>query len=187
VKLSKQKQKQFILTLAITVGAAVATWYFLIKYLTQKRDAGEKELKTMTEKVKTLSDTITQEIENRSVAKDYQKFIGDAEDLMPKGSTETWLLKEINKLAAQHKINISNSALQEVKELSDFKFAGQPYKLAGLRFEFKADLNQIGKFIADIENNRQLMEVDDLSITSGSELGPDFHTVSMRISMVTKL
>lgn len=186
MKLSPEKQKSWILTIVVMTLLIVVTWYFAVQGLQKKQTRDTKESIRLEGEAKNRQIQILTETNNREQAKSFQNYIMLQEEQMPKANPDTWLVRELSELAGKHKFQINNTTLQEIKELSDFKFKDQPYKLVGLRFDFKGDYNQIGSFLQDLENNLPLMEVDDLSITSGSEAGPHIHTVTMRVSMVIK-
>lgn len=186
MKLSPEKQKKLILTLVGVVALISFFWYFGVHGLHKKQIRDSENLNQLKKEILEQHRAILLERNNHEDAKAHLTFIDTLEKQMPLGNTETWLVKELSGLAAQHKLQIANTIIQPVNELSEFKFKGQPYKLEALRFEFKGELNQIGKFLETVENDESLMEVDELSITAGSDLAPHIHNVSIRISMVTK-
>jgi Tfp pilus assembly protein PilO len=187
MKLSPEKQKAFALTLLIVVACVGATWYFLIQGLQKNNRVNDATLKRLNGEIDKLKKEISTEESNRAQAKSFQTFINHYEEQMPKGNAETWLVKKLTDMALKHKLSISNTTVQPLKDLSESKFAGKNYELIGFRFEFEAEFNHIGEFIEDLENSMPLLEVDDLTITTGSNKAPHIHTVSMRISMVTKI
>ena len=187
MKLSPEKQRKFLIALVSVVGLSFSLYYFgIYLFLAQKQVRDKKALSKLVEDVKQKQTAILTEKNNRTNAKIYQAYIADAEEQMPKGNTETWLVKVLSDYAQKHKISLTNTTLTPMNEFSDFRFKDQPYKLVGFQFSFKAEFNDIGKFIEDLENSMPLLEVDDLTIIAGSEIAPHVHTVSMRISMVTK-
>lgn len=186
MKLSPEKQKNLILAILVVVGTAFGLWYFLVNGLTEKEKKDTKENIKLEADIKKTEETIAKEKSDREEAKVYQAYIEASEKQMPKGNPETWLVTILSEFAAQQKLQLAGTTIQPVTEISDFKFKEQPYKLVGFRFEFKGDLNQIGRFLQEIENKLPLMEVDDFSINAGSDVAPYVHTVSMRISMVTR-
>ncbi len=187
MKLSPEKQKKFLIALVCVIGVSFSLYYFgIYMFLAQKQIRDRNALKKLSEEVKQKKEAILTEKNNRENAKTYLAYIATAEEQMPKGNTETWLVKALSDFAQKHKIGLTNTTLMPMTEWSDFRFKDQPYKLVGFQFSFKAEFNQIGKFIEDLENSMPMLEVDDLTIMAGSEIAPDVHTVSMRISMVTK-
>ncbi len=181
-----EKQKKLALTLFGTMLTVIFLWYFGVHGLHEKQTRDSKKLDQLKREIVEQHCAILTEKNNREDAKAYVIFIDALEKEMPHGNSETWLVQELSGLAAQNKLLIANTIVQPINELSEFKFKDQPYKLEGLHLEFKGELNQIGRFLENLENSMPLMEVDDLSITAGSDLAPHIHNVSMRISMVTK-
>ncbi|MDD2706873.1 MAG: hypothetical protein PHV34_02600 [Verrucomicrobiae bacterium] len=186
MKLSPEKQKKWMLT-ALVMGVAIAVvWYLGNQFVVVSKEKNTKELEKTRADVQKRTSDILKEKDAREQAKVYQQYTADWEEKMPKGNPETWMLREISDLATIEKINLANTAMQPLNELSDFKFKDQPYQLIGFRFDFLAELNQIGKFISTLENNQQLMEVDEISISAGSTKEKHVHTVNVRISEVAK-
>lgn len=186
MKLAPEKQKNLILTVMLTVIVIVGSYYFGPRQLYSNKIRDSKMLKDLIDKVKTQEQVIAKEKRDSETAKAYQAYIIDCEEKMPKGNTETWLLTELNGLAERHHLKLANTVIRNVSDLSDFKFKDLFHKLVGYHFEFKGEFNQIGKFLRDLENQKLLMEIDEISITSGSDVAPHVHTVAMRVLMVTK-
>ncbi len=186
MKLTPEKQKNLILTILVVVIVVFGLWYFMINTQRQNEKTGREDLLKLEESVKKQSSAILKEKSDKSQATAYQAYISAYEEQMPKGNPETWLVKTLSDLATQQKVQLSSTVIESLAELSYFKFKDQPYKLVGFRFELKGEFNQLGKFIEEIENKMPLMEVDSLSVIAGSEVAPYVHTISMRISMVTK-
>jgi Tfp pilus assembly protein PilO len=187
MKLSPEKQKKFALTLLVTLGVICGTWFFLIQGLQNKKVSNTKALEENRTKIDALKAEIEKEKKDKAQEVIYDKYIKDLEEKMPpKGNPETWLIQKITDTASKQKLQISNTTVEPIAELSEYRFKDQPYKLVGFRFSFKGEYNQIGKFFEDLENSNPLMEVDDLMIEAGSEIAPHVHSVKMRLSMVTK-
>jgi len=187
MKLSPEKQKNLILTAVVTATVIGGLWFLGIQGLKKKQVNDNKKLAKLQVDVKARSDAIQKEIDSRAQASAYQAFLVSFEEKMPRGNPpDTWLVKELGALAKRHHLELLNTALQPIKELSDFKFKDQPYQLVGFHFEFKGELSQIGKFLETIENSMPMVEVDEIHIISGSEVAPHIHTVDMRIAIITK-
>jgi hypothetical protein len=186
MKLTPEKQKHLVLAVIIVVLTAAGIYYLGPRELQAKKKRDSLALKKLQQSVKDQESAITKEKKDSETAKAYQAYITKCEEQMPKGSTETWLLKELTTMADRYKIKIGTTVQQPV-ELSDFRFKDLPYKLVGYRLECKGEFAQIGNLLKDLENNRQLMEVDDIKIEASSDIAPHIHTISMRISMVDEI
>ncbi len=185
MKLSPEKQKQLALTLLVVVGVNVCAWWFGVQGLTGKKASDTKKLEKIKSEVGKCKDKIKKETEDRASAQVYKEYIVATEEKIPKTNVETWFLNELTQMATRQKLSLSSSPIQDLDEqLIKFKFKDMPYKLVGLRFELIGELHDIGKFIEDIENNRPLMEVHEITITTGSPKGVYSHTVVMLVSMV---
>jgi Tfp pilus assembly protein PilO len=181
MKLTKEKKQNLLLTILVITGLIYGVWYFLIdrqgRYA--ERDTNEKD--RLEKEIKDTEIAIKRETNNREQAKVFQVYIQTAESQMPKGTVDAWLLKELSDIAAKNHLTLDNTLLQPLKALSDFKMKGQPYELAGFHMDIKGEFNQIGSFIQEMENKMPMVEINDISITSGSEAAPYIHTVSMTV------
>jgi hypothetical protein len=188
MKLTSEKKQKFLLTLIVVIGVVYGVYYLLISMGFQKQKVeNQKTLTTTKDAVSKFKKQIDTEKSNRVKAKSYQAYIPACEAGMPKGSSEeTWLLKTLSELAHEFKIKIMDTKVEPMDELSAIKFPSQPYELIGFRFKFTGEYDQIGEFIEYLENNMPLLEVDSISIDSGSEAAVFIHSVSLRISMVIK-
>ncbi len=186
MSLSPQKQKAFALTLLLVVAGLFAFGYLVVKGMADKRDRDTAEVEQLQGKVAEKVKAIETEKQNRERAKTYQSFIANYEEQMPKGNVETWLVKQISELAIVHRVQIANTALQNIPEISDFRFHNQPYHMQGFQFDFHGEFLQIGQFLNDLENKMPLVEVENLTITAGAGGEKYLHGVQVTISMVVK-
>lgn len=186
MKLSPEKQKQLAITVLATVIAVVGTWYAGTQFVTSAKTSGDRSNKGLAAELVKRQKEIDQEKENREKAKTYQSLIVTMDAKMPKGNPETWLVRELSDIANRHKLQLSSTSVQPLKDFSDFRFK-DPYQLLGFHLEFLGEFNQIGEFAQDIENSSPLMEIHDITITAGSEKATHVHKVSLTISEVTKL
>jgi Tfp pilus assembly protein PilO len=187
MKLSPEKQKQLGMAILAVAMVLVGTWYSGTQFVTNSKVRNDREARRLADEITKRRGEILKEKSNRENAKIYQDSIKTWEARMPTGNPETWLERELNTMANRQKLSLSSTALQQVKEFSDFRFKDQPYHLLGVHIEFFGEFNQIGKFIQDVENNSPLMEVHEVSISSGSEKAKYIHKVKIIISEVAKL
>ncbi len=186
MKLIPEKQKHFAMTLLLVLAALIAVWYFLVQGLSVKQHHDTEEVSRLRDKIASQEKAIQTEKVNREQARAYQAFIAEREEQMPRKNenVETWFVKVISDLAGRQKLQITNTTLQSVKDLSDFKFRNQPYRLEGFQFQFRGEFSQIGRFLQELENTMPLAEVDDLTVTAGGGGEKYIHAVTLRITMV---
>ncbi len=186
MKLTPEKQKKLAISVVSMIVAAGCLYYFLVMGLQGNQTTGEAEREGLLEKIKKSETAYQVEKNHRTESIVYQNFLKSYGDKMPgKGvNPDTWLLQHFTEMAARYDLKISNTESKPLPDLAAFKFKGVPYTILGYHLEFKGEFNQIGRFIEAIENSNPLMEVDELSITTGSGGGEHIHTVTMRVSMV---
>jgi Tfp pilus assembly protein PilO len=190
MKLTKEKKQNLMLTIILTIGMIYGAWYLGVETqgTKEKRDTNERD--RLADEIKKTENANLREKNNREQAKVFQNYIHVAEEKMPKGTVDAWLLKELSDIAARHNVTLGNSILQPVRELGDFKMKGQPYVLEGFHIDFKGEFNQIGSFIQEMENSMPMVEIHDISITSGSVVSGSevayIHSASMTICVVVR-
>lgn len=189
MKLPPEKQKKLAIVVAAFALASGLLYFFLIRGLQAVKEGKEKEVSTLEEKIKKQEAELLREKNNKAAAADHQVAIkGYVEKMPPRGSNvETWLNNYFTTMADHQtpKITISTTPIEQLRDATSFRFSGLPYSIVSFRFTFRAEFEQIGRFLEEIENGNPLMEVDDVTITSGSDV-PHIHTVAVKVSMVTQ-
>jgi Tfp pilus assembly protein PilO len=186
MNLTPEKRNQLVLTALLCAGAVYATFEFGIKGLQKKHQKEAMKRDELAQTIRKTQSAIRVELQNREEAKAYNAFIESAENQMPKGNPETWLVQELTGIASTHQLQIQNTTLQSLSEINEIKFRDQPYRIQGFRFELKGELDQIGLFLQEMEQKHGLIEVDEITITAGSDIAPHVHSVAVRIGIVTK-
>ena len=162
-RLSKEKKQQLIITIAITV-VCLAGWGFgLIRYqynslknLSDAKIAAAKKLEQMSKTVKQA---------NR-IAVDYaeaQKTLAENESDIASGDLYSWMISTIRRFRAPYKVEIPsispNSAVADVSLLANF-----PYKQTSINISGTAHYHDLGRFVADFENQFPHIRLTNLSV-----------------------
>jgi Tfp pilus assembly protein PilO len=162
-RLSKEKKQQLIVTIVITV-VCLAGWGFgLIRYqysslseLSAAKVSAEKKLEQMSKTVKQA---------NR-IAVDYaeaQKTLAEMESDIASGDLYSWMISTIRRFRAPYKVEIPSlsptSAVVDVNLLPNF-----PYKQTSINLNGTAHYHDLGRFIADFENQFPHIRLTNLSV-----------------------
>jgi hypothetical protein len=162
-KLSKEKRDQFILVLLLIAGGAAGLWFGLINF--QKGHLRQLEADKQT--AQNTLDSWDRLIKNADhIEADLavaSKKLADQEEDMASGDLYLWLVKNIRTFKVPYKsLDIPQLGQPEVKETSLLpKF---PYKQVTLTIGGTSYFHDLGKFIADFENQFPLFRVVNLEM-----------------------
>lgn len=162
-KLSKEKKQHLILVAVGTVAVLAALGYFLIKGSYDKIGALRQKTKTTEEKLDQMQKTV-QRAKEIEVA--YQKALDELTEReagMATGDLYSWMQGSLRRFQRGYKVEIPQispvSTPENVNCLPKF-----PYKQATLSVNGTAYYHDLGRFIADFENEYPLMRVVNLSL-----------------------
>src|SRR6185436_3681094 len=186
-KLSKEKRNQLILVVMLTTMGVAGLWFGLINTLQQKIHQLEESKAVVAGKLTEIeqkgksADRIEAELEQST------KELTRVEDEMASGDLLAWMLKTVGLLKLQHKVELPSLSPPEVKDVNLLpKF---PYKQAGYTIGGTAYFHDLGKFVADVENQYPYFRLANLDISpeatvvSGDKEIRD--RLTFRIDMIT--
>lgn len=179
----KEKRNQLILVgliFAIVAGA----WYMVV-YKSQtesldtsrsKRDAAKKKLQEAKLAIKTADQVEAQLC-------DVKKRLEQVEDGMASGDLYSWAINTIRQFKLGYQVDIPQfSQIDGPRDTT--MLANFPYKQATLTIGGSSHFHDIGKFIADFENQFPYMRVMNLTLEPGSGLGAaDKERLSFRMEI----
>ena len=183
-KLSKEKRDQLILVILLIIGVGAGLWFGLINFqkahlqrLAIRRDAADKELTKVKQMIKN-ADQIESALGVMS------KRLADSEEDMASGDLYLWLVKNIRTFKSPYKsLDIPQLGQPEVKDMSLLpKF---PYKQVSLTIGGTSYYHDLGKFIADFENQFPLFRVLNLEMEPApSVAGAEKEKLSFKMDVV---
>ena len=168
-KLSTEKRNQLILVVMLTIMGVAGLWFGLIN--TQQKIIHESEDRkalvagqlTQIEQAGKNADRIEAELEQAT------KELTRVEDEMVSGDPYAWMLRTVGLLKLQHKIEIPSVGAPDVKDVNLLsKF---PYKQASYGIGGTAYFHDLGKFVADVENQYPYFRLVNLDISPEAALG----------------
>jgi hypothetical protein len=114
-----------------------------------------------------------------------QKALAEAEADIASGDLYSWVINTLRPFKAAYKVNIPQvnplGAVTEVNLLSGF-----PYKQASLSLVGTAHFHDLGRFLADLENQFPHFRVVNLSLDLNPSPAPeDQETLSFRLDLIT--
>ena len=162
-KLSRQKINQLI---QVGVGIAVAMaalWWTLIRYQLHTLD----DLKARKEKAETdgkrVSDTVNQSKQLEAELAVVSKKLEEEEQDMATGDINSWMYSFIRKFKNSYRVDVpqlGSGEIGAVKVLPDF-----PYTQVSVGIGGTAYYHDLGRFIADFENQFPYARMSNLELT----------------------
>ncbi len=183
-KLSKEKRKQLILVVLITLAVLSGLWFGLInlqqnylRVLAVKKDAARATLDKEELRIKN-ADRFEAEVSQAS------KKLAELEEDMAPGDPLSWLVGKIQVFKLPYKgVEIPQiSAPGETKE-----FLGKfPYKQAAFSVGGTAYFCDLGRFISDFENHFPYFRIVNLDLTPAAGAGEEKLNFNFQIVTLVK-
>jgi hypothetical protein len=185
-RLTKEKKQQLILTTVITL-VCLAGWGFgLIRYqygslkeLAAGKISAERKLEQMRKTVQQAD----------RIAMDYadsKKTLAEMESDIASGDLYSWMISTIRRFRAPYKVEIPAmspmSAVVDVNLLPNF-----PYKQTSININGTAHFHDLGRFLADFENQFPHIRLTNLSLDLDSGAGePEMLAFKMEVVALVK-
>jgi hypothetical protein len=183
-KLPKEKRDQLILVLLLIAGGAAGLWFGVINFQNRhlrrlhiEKQNAELKLADWDKLIKN-ADRIETELSGAA------KKLADLEEDMASGDLYLWLVKNIRTFKSPYKsLDIPQLGQPEVKETTLLpKF---PYKQVTLTIGGTSYFHDLGKFIADFENQFPLFRVVNLEMEPApSVAGADREKLSFKMDVI---
>src|SRR4051794_8839037 len=171
-KLSKEKRTTLILVVIVTLAVLNGLGFGLIRYqfgklseLHEKKAAAERKLQQMRETVKNAERIETELGEAK-------KALEGLEEDMASGDLNAWAINALRTFKAGYKVDMPQfSPLGPVSDMP--LIPGFPYKQATVTVAGTAHFHDLGKFIADFENQHPHMRILNLTLDGSQNAASD--------------
>jgi Tfp pilus assembly protein PilO len=186
-KLSAEKRNQLILVIMATAIAMIALWFGVINFQHDYMANIAGRTKTTRKKLEDVEKAVKNSDQLEAELSAANKKLADLEDDMASGDVYAWMVSSIRQFKLGYKVEIpqfSQSADQgEMNMLPKF-----PYKQATLTIGGTAYYYDLGKFIADLENQFPYFRVLNLSMEPApAALASEKEKLSFRMDIVALL
>lgn len=181
-KLSAQKRKELIVVILMTVAVLAGLGFGLIKYqfailerLQNKQSEVNSRLEQMQNMVRRASLTESELAAN-------SEKLAALEEGMASRDVYSWMVDTLRNFKQLYKVDVpsvSQPVVSDVNLLAKF-----PYKQATLKVSGTARYHELGRFLADFENQFPYMRVLNLEMTPISGAGEN-GTLSFNVDIVT--
>jgi Tfp pilus assembly protein PilO len=171
-RLSKDKRNQVILVALMTLLVVVGLWYSLIRYQQENLKKIDDQRNVALTKLSQIQDTIKHSKELEEDLLSVSKTLATEEEDMVSGDLYSAMVNSIRKFKLRHKIEIpqfdSAGTAVDVNLLPKF-----PYKQVTMTISGTAHYHDLGKFIADFENQFPSSRILNLELVPASASGPE--------------
>jgi hypothetical protein len=171
MKLTKEKRDQLILVVLIGLIGIAGLWFGLISFqrqhlitLAKRKDDAQVKLAQMQKAIKNV-DEVQYELQEKS------KLLAEQEENMASGDLYGWIVDRIKAFQKPYKVDLPQLsqpplAVKDMDLLPKF-----PYKQISLKVGGSAYYHELGKFLADFENQFPHMRIVNLEIDPVSTVG----------------
>jgi Tfp pilus assembly protein PilO len=184
-KLSKEKRNELVLVILVTLMAVVGLYFGLLRHqndslnrLAEKRTAASTKLKLVLDAIR-RTDAIKADLDTAKSA------LTSAEKDVASGDLYSWVINSLRQFKAPYKVEIPQFSQlgqpTEVNVLADF-----PYKQATLTVAGSAHFHDLGRFLADFENQFPHVRLLNLSLdVNAPSINVAPETLSFKMDIVT--
>ena len=187
-KLSKEKRNELVLVILVTLMAVVGLYFGLLRHqneslnrLAEKRTAASTKLKLALDAIR-RADAIKADLDTAKGA------LTSAEKDVASGDLYSWVINSLRQFKAPYKVEIPQFSQlgppTEVNVLADF-----PYKQATLTVAGTAHFHDLGRFLADFENQFPHIRLLNLSLDANApamNVAPETLSFKMDIVILVK-
>lgn len=184
-KLSKEKKKQLIGAVALTGLVLAALGHFLIQGGYQSLHKLDLKKQTAQAKLKQMQNAVERSKEIEAEFSATSKLLAHQEAGIASGDLYSWMHGNLRKFQRGYKIEIPQ--ISPVSEPTDVNLIPQfPYKQASLALAGSAYYHELGRFIADFENEFPLMRIVNLNLERNpAPAGGERDKLAFRMDIVT--
>jgi hypothetical protein len=184
-KLPKEKKNQLVLVLVLTAAVLTGLGFGLIRFqLVRLKTMAAKKTTTETRLVQ-MRDAIKNTDRFEAEVADSKKTLEAMESDTASGDLYAWVINTLRTFKAGYKVDLPQFSpigpVSDVNLVPDF-----PYKQASLTVAGTAHFHDLGRFIADFENQFPHIRVLNLTLDANpSSTGEDTETISFKMEIAT--
>ena len=186
-KLTKTQRDQLIGIAAGTVALMAALWYFGVTAKQEELSKTEGKTAQMMDTLKKAEDTIRKTNEVAEKLAEHSQLLGKSESMLVDDRDDlAWIIQTINDIKRTSKgvnfVGYDKAVKSEAGILPGF-----PYTWATFKLGFSGYYHDLGKFIADLENNYPYYRVQNLDLKPDSTAGAEPERLSLTFELVVPI
>ena len=168
-RLPPAKRNQLIIIITATIGALCFIFFALISPQKETNDKLAKDIAAKQVILDNAKNVIKNSDQITTNLADLTDLLGRAEDDLATGDVNAWFYERIRSFKAAYKVEIPSVTAANVTDcdlLPNF-----PYKQVKVTISGTAYYHDLGKFVADFENNFPHMRLENLSLEPANQPG----------------
>lgn len=186
-KLTKEKKKHLAAVVFVTVLLLAALGHFLIQAGYQKLSGLDQKKRAAREKLEQMQSAVKNSKQVEATFHESQQALTEREMGMASGDLYSWMHSTLRKFQRGYKVEIPQ--ISPVSAPTDVNlFPKFPYKQAALAVAGTAYYHDLGRFIADFENEFPLMRIVNLNLEMNpapSATASDRDKLAFKMEIVT--
>jgi hypothetical protein len=172
--LSKEKRNQLVLVAVMTGGLLAGLWFGLIRFQQQSLAHLAQGKVTAQQKLEQVRQSIESADLLESQLAEAGQRVTKIESTMASGDLYAWTIDTLRRFKLGYKVEIPQfSQIDGPKEMN--MLPGFPYKQANMTISGTALYTDLGKFVADFENQFPYMRVLNLSLEPAASMNSSEH------------
>jgi Tfp pilus assembly protein PilO len=181
-KLSPTKRNHLIIVLVLTLGALFAVFHFLIDPQKAQNKKLAENIRAQRDKLQSIKNAIKDADHISSDLTTVSFQLGRAEEDVASGDVYAWIYDTIRRFKSAYKVEIPTISAPTVTDAD--LFSGFPYRQVKVTLSGVGFYHDIGKFVADFENNFPHMRMVNLLVEPANQVGPNAEKLSFRVDVI---
>jgi Tfp pilus assembly protein PilO len=181
-RLPAAKRNQLIMVVLATIALVSGVYFLLISPQKNKIENIANSTRNEQDNLDRMKDIIRKGQDTASKLKDMSLQLNQAEEDLASGDVYEWTYETLRQFKANYHVEIPNvgqPSVGDVDVLADF-----PYKQVKISLDGTAFYHDLGKFLADFENNFPHMRLVNLSIQPAGNPGGTAEKLTFRVDIV---
>ena len=185
-KLSKEKKNQLVVAIILILAGIAGLYFGLISFqLRHLKDLADNKVK-MADKLSRVEQSIKNaDLIDKDLSATSKKLADLEDDMANPSDVNSWLFNNIRQFKLAYKaVDVPQMSTPEVKDMN--MMPRFPYKQVSLTIGGTAYFHDLGKFIADYENQYPHSRVVNLDIEpSPSMMGGERERLTFKMDIIT--
>lgn len=179
----KDKRKKVLLVAIVTVAALVGLWFGIINAQYQGLDELAREIDDAQHKLETARKALAGAPRLQAELDDDAERLNGFENGMASGDLSTWVYNKVRQFKLSYRVDIPQ--FSSILEADTTLFPKFPYRQVKMSIGGTGFFHDIGKFVADFENQFPHLRVENLELEPAPTLaGAEKEKLSFRMDII---
>jgi Tfp pilus assembly protein PilO len=181
-RLSAAKRNQLIVVVLATIGLICLVYFLLIQPFSLQNEKVAKDTKEQKARLEDIKKGIKQAESISAGLTDVTQQLARAEEDIASGDVYAWTYDTLRRFKATYHVDIPSISSPVVGEVDLVPCA--PYKQVKVSLSGTAYYHDLGKFVADFENNFPHMRMVNLAIEPSNLPGGNSERLNFRMEVI---